>query len=109
MQIGGLFLGGMTLPRLLHAEQASSARAASGGVPSGSQRQRGVIMIYMPGGPPHQDMYDLKPDAPSEVRGEFDPIATSVPGIDICELMPRLAQRMDRFSWLSDALRAFGR
>ena len=98
MQIGGLFLGGMTLPRLLHAEQASSARAASGGVPSGSQRQRGVIMIYMPGGPPHQDMYDLKPDAPSEVRGEFDPIATSVPGIDICELMPRLAQRMDRFS-----------
>ena len=55
-------------------------------------------MIYMPGGPPHQDMYDLKPDAPVEVRGEFDPISTSVNGIQISELMPRLAQRMDRFS-----------
>lgn len=88
LQIGGLFLGGMNLPRLLQAEQGS---------PSAS-RHRGVIMIYMPGGPPHQDMYDLKPDAPAEVRGEFDPIPTSVPGIEICELMPLLAQRMDRFS-----------
>ncbi len=90
LQIGGLFLGGLTLPRLLQAGPLSNA--------SSSSRHRGVIMIYMPGGPPHQDMYDLKPDAPAEVRGEFDPIATSVPGIEICELMPRLAQRMDRFS-----------
>lgn len=91
LQVGGLFLGGMTLPRLLQAEQSSSGN-------SSSPRHRGVIMIYMPGGPPHQDMYDLKPEAPAEVRGEFDPIATAVPGIDICELMPRLAQRMDRFA-----------
>ena len=90
LQVGGLFLGGMSLPQLLQADQLSGAGSAS--------RHRGAIMIYMPGGPPHQDMYDLKSDAPVEVRGEFDPIATSVPGIDICELMPRLAQRMDRFS-----------
>jgi hypothetical protein len=55
-------------------------------------------MIYMPGGPPHQDLYDLKPDAPAEVRGEFDPIPTNIPGIDICEHLPLLAQRMDKFA-----------
>lgn len=94
LQVGGLFVGGMSLPRLLQAEPLPSERTAS----KSSSAHRGVIMIYMPGGPPHQDMYDLKPDAPVEVRGEFDPISTSVNGIQICELMPRLAQRMDRFS-----------
>ena len=94
LQVGGLFMGGMTLPQLLQAEPLSGQSSIQGS----SARHRGAIMIYMPGGPPHQDMYDLKPDAPVEVRGEFDPIATSVPGIDICELMPRLAQRMERFS-----------
>ena len=51
-------------------------------------------MIYLAGGAPHQDMLDLKPNAPSEIRGEFDPIATSVPGIQISELMPRVASMM---------------
>ena len=55
-------------------------------------------MIFLSGGPPHQDMVDLKPDAPVEVRGEFKPIRTNVPGLDICELLPRLAQRMDRLA-----------
>ena len=94
LQVGGLFIGGMSLPRLLKAETLPSEPTAS----KGSSAHRGVIMIYMPGGPPHQDMYDLKPDAPVEVRGEFDPISTSVNGIQISELMPRLAQRMERFS-----------
>lgn len=88
LQIGGLFLGGMSLPRILQAAQEQPS----------SPSHRGIIMIYMPGGPPHQDMYDLKPDAPSEVRGEFDPISTGITGIEICELLPRLAQRMERFS-----------
>ena len=48
-------------------------------------------MIFLSGGPPHQDMVDLKPDAPAEIRGEFKPIATNVPGIEICEHLPRLA------------------
>ena len=94
LQVGGLFIGGMSLPRLLQAEPFPSKRTAS----KSPSAHRSVIMIYMPGGPPHQDMYDLKPDAPVEVRGEFDPISTSVNGIQISELMPRLAQRMDRFS-----------
>ncbi len=94
LQVGGLYIGGMSLPRLMQAESLPGERTAS----TTSSGHRGVIMIYMPGGPPHQDMYDLKPDAPVEVRGEFDPIATSVNGIQISELMPRLAQRMDRFS-----------
>jgi hypothetical protein len=93
LQIGGLFLGGISLPGLLQAEETQ--RVSTG---TSASRHRGVIMIYMPGGPPHQDMYDLKPDAPLEVRGEFDPISTSIPGIQISEHLPRLAQRMDRFS-----------
>ncbi|HLJ12757.1 MAG TPA: DUF1501 domain-containing protein [Planctomycetaceae bacterium] len=88
LQVGGLALGGACLPELLKAEEASGV---SGG-------HKGIIMIYMPGGPPHQDLYDLKPEAPVEVRGEFDPIATSVPGIEICELLPQLAARMDRLA-----------
>ena len=92
LQVGGLFFGGLNLPAVLRAESAFTDR------PRSPSRHRGTIMIYMPGGPPHQDMYDLKPDAPAGIRGELDPIWTSVPGIQISELLPRLAQRMDRFS-----------
>ncbi|MFN0052826.1 MAG: DUF1501 domain-containing protein [Planctomycetales bacterium] len=88
LQIGGLALGEASLPAILRAEQAA-------GVFGG---HKGIIMIYMPGGPPHQDLYDLKPQAPVEFRGEFDPIDTSVPGVSLCELLPRLAARMDRLS-----------
>lgn len=49
-------------------------------------------MVYLPGGPPHQDMYDLKMDAPSEIRGEFQPISTNVPGIQICEHLSAIGQ-----------------
>ncbi len=86
LRIGSLGLGGMSLPQLLQAESRS-----------GSQRShKGIIMVLLPGGPTHLDMYDLKPDAPPEIRGEFSPIQTSVPGIEICELMPRMAAMMHR-------------
>jgi len=85
LQIGALGLGGISLPNLLRAEQSS-----------GGKSKKSVIMIYMVGAPPHQDMYDLKPDAPREVRGEFQPIKTNVPGIEICEHMPRMAKVMDK-------------
>ena len=75
LHIGGLALGGLSLPQLLRAE-------AEAGV---SRSHKAVIMVFLSGGPPHQDMVDLKPDAPVEVRGEFKPIRTNVPGIDICE------------------------
>ena len=91
LTIGGLALGGLSMPRILAAQALSPRPTRSGGL-----GHKAVIMIYMPGGPPHQDMYDLKMDAPSEVRGELRPIRTNVPGIQICELLPRLARLMDK-------------
>ncbi len=85
LRIGTLSVGGLSLPRILAAEQASGRRT-----------HKSVIMIYMCGAPGHQDMYDLKMNAPAEIRGEFKPIATTVPGIEICEHMPRLARIMDK-------------
>ena len=85
LQIGAL--GSLSLPQLLKAEAASGI----------TNSHKAVIMVYMCGGPPHQDMYDLKPDAPAEVRGEFSPIKTNVSGIEICEHMPKLASMMDKF------------
>jgi len=102
MRIGGLVplagVGGMTFPDLLRAEAAAGR----------GRRQRSVIMIYLPGGPPHQDMVDLKPDAPSEVRGEFRPIRTNVPGIEVCELLPRLAGIADRLAIVRSVVGATG-
>ena len=83
LQIGGLALGGLALPDILRAEAA--ARAATGADGSTSTPAKGIIMVLLPGGPTHLDTFDLKPDAPAEIRGEFRPIATNVPGIDICE------------------------
>jgi Protein of unknown function (DUF1501) len=86
LKIGGLAMGGLSLPQILQAESATGA--------SGSHKA--IIMIFLPGGPPHLDMFDMKMNAPAEVRGEFQPIATNVPGIEICEYMPRLAKMMDK-------------
>src|SRR5262249_23200024 len=61
---------------------------------------KSVIMVFLSGGPPHQDLVDLKPDAPAEIRGEFKPVATNVPGIQICELLPGMAKTMDRLAIL---------
>ena len=92
LKLGGLALGGLGLPRLLAAQEASQ--------PAGAQAlsHKAVIMIFLSGGPSHQDSLDLKVDAPKEIRGSFQPIATNVPGIEICEHMPRLAQMMDKFA-----------
>jgi hypothetical protein len=67
------------------------------GTPTGSS-PKSVIMIYLPGGPSHIDMYDLKPEAPVEFRGEFKPIPTNVPGVQICELFPRQAKMWDKLA-----------
>ena len=86
LTVGALGFGGLALPELLRAE----ARQGVG------RSQKSIIMIYLCGAPPHQDMYDLKMQAPAEIRGEFEPIETSVPGIEICEHLPRLAKIMDK-------------
>ena len=88
LQIGGLALGGGSLADILRAEQQQGT----------SQSNKSIIMIILPGGPPHLDMFDMKPNAPSEIRGEFTPIDTSVPGIQITELMPRTAALMDKLA-----------
>ncbi len=86
LKIGGLGLGGLALPDLLRAEAASGIRKS----------HKAIIMVYLPGGPPHQDTFDLKLDAPSEIRGEFKGIQTNVPGLQICEHLPRMARIMDK-------------
>jgi hypothetical protein len=88
LTIGGLAMGGLSLPDILRAE-ARAGRASS---------NKAVIMVFLSGGPPHQDMVDLKPDAPVEIRGEFNPIATSVGGVEICEHLPRLAAMTDKLA-----------
>ncbi len=88
LQIGGLGLGGLCLPQLLRAESKTGIASSP----------KSVILIYLVGGPPHQDMFDLKPDAPKEIAGPWKPIATNVTGIKICEAFPRIAKMMDKFT-----------
>src|SRR5204863_2980608 len=88
LRIGALGMGGLALPQLLRAEAAVGIKRS----------HKAVIMIYLPGGPSHQDTFDLKPDAPSEFRGEFKPIDTNVSGIQICEHLPKLASMMDKLA-----------
>ena len=101
LRIGSLGLagaaGGLTMADILRAEHAA-----------GRKSHKSVIMIFLPGGPPHQDMFDLKPQAPSEVRGEFRPINTNVPGIEICEHLPRMAAMMDRFAIIRSIVGSVG-
>ena len=100
LRIGGFGVGGFALPDLLRAEAAGGKGRSKG--------DKAVIMIFLPGGPPHQDMFDLKMDAPSEVRGEFQPISTNVPGIQICELFPKLAKMTDKLSIIRSIVGATG-
>lgn len=88
LKIGGLGAGGLALPELLSLEAQAGIRNS----------HKSVIMIYLVGGPPQQDMFDLKPDAPSDIAGPHRPISTNVPGTQICELFPQMAKRMDKFS-----------
>ncbi|MFM7113193.1 MAG: DUF1501 domain-containing protein, partial [Planctomycetota bacterium] len=88
LQAGMLGLGGLSLPGLLRAEAAAGIRSST----------KSVILIYLVGGPPHQDMFDLKPDAPKEIAGPWKPVATNVTGIKICEAFPRLAGLMDKMT-----------
>ncbi len=88
LTVGTLGMAGLTLPELLRAESAAGARHSG----------KSVIMIYLVGGPPHQDMFDLKPAAPREVAGPWRPIPTNVSGMEICEAFPRLAGMADKLA-----------
>jgi hypothetical protein len=89
LQIGGAGLLGLSLPRLLRADERRGAAGQAA-------RADHCIIVFLNGGPSHLDTWDLKPEAPKEIRGEFKPIATSVPGVQFGEHLPRLAQEMHR-------------
>lgn len=93
LQAGSIGLFGLGLPGLLAgrsiAEEVAAGRSSFG-------RAKACILLFMWGGPAHQDTWDLKTDAPADFRGEFKPISTNVPGIQICEHFPKLAQRADK-------------
>lgn len=86
LRIGGLAMGGLSLADLARAEASSGSS------------DRSVIMVYLTGGLSHQDTYDLKPNAPAEIRGEFKPIQSCVPGIEVGELLPRMAACADKYA-----------
>src|SRR6516225_6205873 len=92
LQVGASSLLGINLPALYAGRAAAASRQSAQG------RSRSVILVLLTGGASHLDCFDLKPDAPAEIRGEFKPMATSVSGIQICEHLPALAARMKHWA-----------
>jgi hypothetical protein len=93
LQMGGLGVAGLGLSDLLRYEAEASIRESSH-IPN----DHSVIFIWLPGGMPHMETYDMKPEAPAEYRGVFNPIKTNVPGIEVCELLPMHAKIADKFT-----------
>nr|AHG52954.1 hypothetical protein META_00028 [uncultured organism] len=98
LKIGGMALGGLSLPQLLACE----AQAGIG------QSHKALINIFLPGGPSHQDFWDIKVDAPAEIRGEFQPIKTNVSGIEIGEIFPKIAAIADKCVFIRTMVGASG-
>ena len=97
LSIGSLFIGSsfISLPQILKSQEPS-------------KKHKGLINIFLAGGPPHLDLWDLKPDAPLEVRGIFEPINTNVNGVQICEVFPSLAKRMDKCTIIRSIIGSHG-
>lgn len=89
LQAGGAGLLGMSLPKVLAAEALQTPRPA---------RAKSVLFVFLYGGPSQLETFDMKPEAPSSIRGPFKPIASRTPGLRICEHLPRLAERSDRYA-----------
>src|SRR5262247_2508924 len=92
LRVGGSAVFGMSLPRLLELQ----AHAADSVRPKGFGAAKSAIVLFLQGGPSHIDIWDPKPEAPSNVRGEFKPIKSNVPGLWLSEVMPQLAKQMDK-------------
>jgi hypothetical protein len=95
LQIGSAGFLGLTLPGLFAAQQSLAAER--------TDNERSVILVFLWGGPPHQDSFDMKPDSPAEVRGQFKPMPTNIPGTHICELLPMLAKCADKYTIIRSA------
>jgi hypothetical protein len=100
LQAGAVSFGGLALARLLRAEAEAGVSAAAD--------KRSVILLWQPGGPSHLDMWDMKPDAPVEYRGEFDSIPSNIPGYRVCEFMPKLANLCDKLAILRSVYHTMG-
>jgi hypothetical protein len=96
LHAGGLGVLGLTLPDLLRgqARAAAAPRGASGTF----GKAKSCLIVFLNGGASHHDTFDMKPDAPAEIRGEFRPIASNVPGIRVCEHLPLLARQADKYT-----------
>src|SRR5690606_5704366 len=90
LSAGAVAATGLGLGDLLRSRAAAAT--------TGSEPDTSVIFLWLPGGPPHMETYDMKPDAPEDYRGEFRPIKTNVSGIDVCELLPLHAKMADKFT-----------
>src|SRR6187549_2425600 len=90
LRVGALAPLGFTLGNFLGAKTASAA--------DGKGKAKSVILVYLGGGLSHHDSFDMKPDAPSEIRGKYSSIKTNVTGLHICELMPNMARTMDKIA-----------
>lgn len=98
IQAGVVGLTGFTLADLLRAEEQAGVGTSS----------KAIINVHLDGGPPHLDMIDLKPEAPLEIRGEFQPVSTNVPGIQICEMLPLMAANADKFAFIRSLVGSAG-
>src|SRR5579859_5178568 len=90
LRIGGASLCGVSLLDVLRSQASAAQRPGS--------KAKALICCWMAGGPPHIDMFDMKPDAPTDYKGEFKPIRSKLPGLDVCELMPKLAGLADKYT-----------
>lgn len=99
LTLGSLGVCGLGMADLLRLK----AQAAGSGIDPDTS----IIFVWLPGGPPHMEMYDMKPNAPTEYRGQFSPINTNVPGIDVCELMPHHARIADRYNIIRSVAHTF--
>src|SRR5256884_5602015 len=94
LKVGGLGLLGLSLPKLLEAEETRNAERGTRNLPKA--RAKSVIFLYQFGGPSHIDMFDMKPEAPEGIRGPHKPISSNVDGIQVSEHLPRVARIMDK-------------
>lgn len=100
LKVGTLGLGGLSLCDFLRLRANAGSSVAS-------EPETSVIFVWLPGGPPHMEMYDMKPDAPRDYRGEFNPIPTNIPGVDVCELMPLHAKCADKYNIIRSVAHEF--
>src|SRR6266567_5097421 len=91
LRVGGAGMLGLTLPHLMRAAESQPARPA---------KAKSVVFLYQFGGPSHVDTFDMKPEAPDGVRSHFEQIATSVPGLAVCEMLPETAKVIDKVTLL---------